>query len=84
MRRIARKGRPGIRSACRHPAAAAAVAATCRRPLPCPPLTPWQHIRDITDPEHPYTLEQLSVVSEGQIAVDDGGGTVQASCAAAQ
>jgi hypothetical protein len=36
-----------------------------------------QHIRDITDPEHPYTLEQLNVVKEEQIAVNDGGGTVK-------
>ena len=36
-----------------------------------------QHIRDITDPEHPYTLEQLSVVTEEHIDVNDGGGTVR-------
>eukprot|EP00898_Chlorokybus_atmophyticus_P007209 jgi/Chlat1/748/Chrsp104S01303 len=30
-----------------------------------------EHIRDINDPEHPYTLEQLRVVSENDIAVDD-------------
>lgn len=63
-------------------ASAAAVTATvgswvhpvafCRPPLP-------QHIRDITDPEHPYTLEQLSVVSEEAIQVDDAAGTVQVS-----
>ena len=28
-------------------------------------------IRDIRDPEHPYTLEQLRVVSENQITVKD-------------
>jgi hypothetical protein len=36
-----------------------------------------QHIRDITDPEHPYTLEQLNVVSEEQVQVDDAAGTVK-------
>ena len=36
-----------------------------------------QHIRDITDPEHPYTLEQLNVVAEEQIDVHDSGGTVK-------
>lgn len=35
-----------------------------------------QHIRDITDPEHPYTLEQLHVVSEEAIKVDDTKGVV--------
>lgn len=30
-----------------------------------------QHIRDVTDPEHPYTLEQLNVVSEELIQADD-------------
>ncbi|GER37820.1 MIP18 family protein At1g68310 [Striga asiatica] len=30
-----------------------------------------QHIRDIKDPEHPYSLEQLKVVSEDAIEVDD-------------
>ena len=29
------------------------------------------HIRDIKDPEHPYTLEELKVVSEEAIDVDD-------------
>ena len=28
-------------------------------------------IRDINDPEHPLTLEQLNVVTEDQISVDD-------------
>lgn len=36
-----------------------------------------QHIRDITDPEHPYTLEQLNVVTEEQVEVDDAAGTVK-------
>ncbi|OAE29473.1 hypothetical protein AXG93_1028s1160 [Marchantia polymorpha subsp. ruderalis] len=30
-----------------------------------------RHVRDITDPEHPYSLEQLNVVSEDAIDVDD-------------
>ncbi|CAK9215971.1 unnamed protein product [Sphagnum troendelagicum] len=29
------------------------------------------HVRDITDPEHPYSLEQLNVVTEDSIFVDD-------------
>jgi hypothetical protein len=36
-----------------------------------------QHIRDVTDPEHPYTLEQLKVVSENDIAVQDDEGLVR-------
>lgn len=28
-------------------------------------------VRDIRDPEHPYSLEQLSVLSEESISVDD-------------
>lgn len=35
-----------------------------------------QHIRDITDPEHPYSLEQLNVVAEDAITVNDGDGSV--------
>ncbi|BBN12709.1 cytosolic iron-sulfur assembly component 2 [Marchantia polymorpha subsp. ruderalis] len=31
----------------------------------------FEHVRDITDPEHPYSLEQLNVVSEDAIDVDD-------------
>ncbi|MQL92563.1 hypothetical protein Taro_025179 [Colocasia esculenta] len=34
-------------------------------------LTNVNHIRDIKDPEHPYTLEELKVVSEDAIEVDD-------------
>lgn len=44
----------------------------------CP--APTQHIRDIVDPEHPYTLEQLNVVTEEQVEVDDAAGTVQVRC----
>nr|CAD1845073.1 unnamed protein product [Ananas comosus var. bracteatus]CAD1845144.1 unnamed protein product [Ananas comosus var. bracteatus] len=29
------------------------------------------HIRDIKDPEHPYSLEQLNVVTEDSIEVND-------------
>jgi hypothetical protein len=36
-----------------------------------------QHLRDITDPEHPYTLEQLNVVSEDLISIDDAAGLVR-------
>ena len=36
-----------------------------------------QHIRDVTDPEHPLTLEQLNVVSEDLITVDDARGLVK-------
>jgi hypothetical protein len=37
----------------------------------------FEHIRDITDPEHPYTLEQLNVVEESLITVDDASGYVE-------
>lgn len=37
----------------------------------------YEHIRDIRDPEHPYTLEQLKVVNEEDIDVDDGQGHVR-------
>ena len=30
----------------------------------------FEHIRDIQDPEHPYSLEQLNVVQEGLISLD--------------
>ena len=36
-----------------------------------------QHIRDITDPEHPYSLEQLNVVEENLITVHDNSGYVK-------
>lgn len=29
------------------------------------------HIRDIKDPEHPYSLEQLKVLTEDSVEVDD-------------
>mmetsp|Transcript_34015 Transcript_34015/g.64986 ORF Transcript_34015/g.64986 Transcript_34015/m.64986 type:complete len:162 (+) Transcript_34015:150-635(+) len=31
----------------------------------------FEHVRDIMDPEHPYTLEQLKVITEEHITVDD-------------
>lgn len=41
-----------------------------------PFASPSEHIRDIRDPEHPYTLEVLGVVRKEDIAVDDAGSTV--------
>ncbi|XP_010515464.1 PREDICTED: protein AE7-like 1 [Camelina sativa] len=35
------------------------------------PLDIYEFVRDIRDPEHPYTLEQLSVLSEESVTVDD-------------
>ncbi|CAN1814127.1 Protein AE7-like 1 [Linum perenne] len=35
------------------------------------PLDIYDFVRDIRDPEHPYSLEQLSVLSEESITVDD-------------
>ncbi|KAF8116980.1 hypothetical protein N665_0013s0039 [Sinapis alba] len=32
----------------------------------------FDHIRDIRDPEHPYSLEQLKVLTEDSVEVDDG------------
>ncbi|XP_024173479.1 protein AE7 [Rosa rugosa] len=37
----------------------------------------FDHIRDIKDPEHPYSLEELKVISEDAIEVDDGRGHVR-------
>ncbi|KAL2518430.1 MIP18 family protein [Abeliophyllum distichum] len=34
-------------------------------------LTVLHHIRDIKDPEHPYSLEELKVITEDAIEVDD-------------
>lgn len=44
---------------------------------PIDALEIFEHIRDINDPEHPYTLEQLNVVSEDLINVDDARGRVR-------
>eukprot|EP00250_Pteridium_aquilinum_P031594 c43894_g1_i1 orf=271-738(-) len=38
---------------------------------PIDALEVFDHVRDIKDPEHPYSLEQLNVVSEEAITVDD-------------
>lgn len=35
----------------------------------------FEHIRGLADPEHPYTLEQLGVVSAAACTVDDEQGT---------
>lgn len=43
---------------------------------PIDSLEIFEHIREITDPEHPYTLEQLNVVAEELIHVDDPQGKV--------
>ncbi|XP_022155675.1 protein AE7 isoform X2 [Momordica charantia] len=32
----------------------------------------FDHVRDIKDPEHPYSLEELKVITEDAIEVDDG------------
>jgi len=37
----------------------------------------FDHIRDIKDPEHPYSLEELKVISEDAIEVDDRHGHVR-------
>lgn len=34
-------------------------------------LTFLHHIRDIKDPEHPYSLEELKVITEDAVEVDD-------------
>jgi hypothetical protein len=34
-------------------------------------------VRDIKDPEHPYSLEQLSVLSQESISVDEKLGRIQ-------
>jgi hypothetical protein len=44
---------------------------------PIDSLEIFEHLRDITDPEHPYTLEQLNVLEEAHIDVDDGAGSVR-------
>ncbi|ONM09879.1 Protein AE7-like 1 [Zea mays] len=37
-------------------------------------------VRDIKDPEHPYSLEQLSVLSEESVSVDETLGRIQCVC----
>ncbi|XP_057980002.1 protein AE7 isoform X1 [Malania oleifera] len=38
---------------------------------PIDQLEVFDHIRDIKDPEHPYSLEELKVITEDAIEVDD-------------
>lgn len=42
-----------------------------------PPPPPADTVRDIKDPEHPYSLEQLSVLSEESVSVDEKLGRIQ-------
>ncbi|VVA33600.1 PREDICTED: AE7 [Prunus dulcis] len=37
----------------------------------------FDHIRDIKDPEHPYSLEELKVITEDAIEVDNGRGYIR-------
>lgn len=41
---------------------------------PIDALEVFEHIRDIVDPEHPHSLEELGVVSLEGVEVDDAGG----------
>ncbi|XP_049377721.1 protein AE7 [Solanum stenotomum] len=38
---------------------------------PIDQLEIFDHIRDIKDPEHPYSLEELKVITENAVDVDD-------------
>ncbi|XP_010325593.1 protein AE7 isoform X2 [Solanum lycopersicum] len=38
---------------------------------PIDQLEIFDHIRDIKDPEHPYSLEELKVITEDAIDIDD-------------
>jgi len=38
---------------------------------PIDQLEIFDHIRDIKDPEHPYSLEQLNVVTEDSVELND-------------
>jgi len=44
---------------------------------PIDQLEIFEHIRDIADPEHPYSLEQLNVVSEDHITIRDNDSRVR-------
>eukprot|EP00656_Telonema_subtile_P005416 TRINITY_DN12467_c0_g1_i1.p1 TRINITY_DN12467_c0_g1~~TRINITY_DN12467_c0_g1_i1.p1 ORF type:complete len:157 (-),score=44.83 TRINITY_DN12467_c0_g1_i1:92-562(-) len=44
---------------------------------PIDSLEVFDLIRDITDPEHPHSLEQLKVLSLDNIEVDDAAGRIQ-------
>ncbi|KAF8073216.1 AE7 [Scenedesmus sp. PABB004] len=63
------------RKARRARAPPAAAAPDGREPIDAGEV--YDHIRDIVDPEHPYTLEQLQVVEEERIDVDDAAGAVR-------
>jgi hypothetical protein len=63
-------------------AAAATSDAWTREPIDA--LEVFEHIRDITDPEHPYTLEQLNVVDESLITIDDTKGRARYAAAVQQ
>ncbi|XP_072987487.1 protein AE7-like 1 isoform X2 [Typha latifolia] len=41
------------------------------------PIDVFDFVRDIRDPEHPYSLEQLSVLSQESITVDEKLGRIQ-------
>uniref|UniRef100_A0A1D1YAI8 MIP18 family protein At1g68310 n=1 Tax=Anthurium amnicola TaxID=1678845 RepID=A0A1D1YAI8_9ARAE len=43
------------------------------------PLDVFDSVRDIRDPEHPYSLEQLSVLSEESITVDEKLGRIKSN-----
>lgn len=43
---------------------------------PIDPLEIYHHIKDIYDPEHPLTLEQLHIVTPSNITVNDEEGSV--------
>mmetsp|Transcript_34701 Transcript_34701/g.98326 ORF Transcript_34701/g.98326 Transcript_34701/m.98326 type:complete len:163 (-) Transcript_34701:994-1482(-) len=44
---------------------------------PVDALEIFEHLRDIKDPEHPHTLEELNVMQEDNIYVDDGKGYIR-------
>lgn len=75
--------RPGVRPASRRvaepntcgTAEAGGANADAREPIDA--VEVYEHVRDIIDPEHPYTLEQLRVVEEELVEVDDAAGAVR-------
>jgi metal-sulfur cluster biosynthetic enzyme len=44
---------------------------------PVDALEIFEHLRDIKDPEHPHSLEELNVMQEKNIQVDDAKGLVK-------
>jgi len=44
---------------------------------PVDALEIYEHLRDIKDPEHPHTLEELNVLEHRNIYVDDKAGVVR-------